>query len=500
MRADRKRREKEQARSKRKAKGIKNINIFGVLAVLYALVAAYFLINIVRLNILPMMYLVLLVLAMGVVSFVIIKRLWTHAKEVPQPEKKLRPSSIVAILMIIVLTLGSFYLGGTLNFFGNITGGKQIQNFYVIVNADSEYQKLKDIEGQTVGLMAQESESYTKAQEKLQDKVDVQLEKKGTYDAVAQALINREYEAVYLNSAYYEMAVEEVTGFDTTTTRILEEITVIAEGSENEKSVSVTEDSFNMYVSGIDTAGSIGNISRTDVNMLVTVNPKTRTILLTSIPRDYYVQLGTIGAYDKLTHSGLYGIEETTATIENLFGVDINYYARVNFTTVVNLVDALGGITVNSDYSFVGTGQDGTQYSFYAGLNDLNGEQALAFARERYSFSEGDNQRVKNQQAVLSGVINKVTGSTSILTNYNSILNALEDNFQTSLTQKDMTSLVKMQLKDMSGWTIIQQSVSGSGGMTPVYSIPHMSVYVMYPDEATVTAASQQIQSVMYSK
>ena len=160
-------------------------------------------------------------------------------------------------------------------------------------------------------------------------------------------------------------------------------------------------------------------------------------------------------------------------------------------------MDALGGITVNSDYSFVGKGQDGTQYSFYAGLNDVNGEQALAFARERYSFSEGDNQRVKNQQAVLSGVINKVTGSSAILTGYNSILNAVEDNFQTSLKQKDMTSLVKMQLKDMSGWNIIQQSVSGSGGMTPVYSIPHMSVYVMYPDEATVSAASLQIQNVM---
>ena len=497
MRAERKRREKEQARRKKKSIEIKNLNFFKVLTIVYAVVAIYFLISIIRLNVLPLLYLVLLVLAMGGASYVVIKRLLIHAKEVPQPEKKLKPSSIVAIIMIIVLTLGSFYLGGTLNFFGNITGGKQIQNFYVVVNADSEYEKLKDIKGQTVGLMIQTSEAYSDAQEKLQKKVDVVLEKKGTYDVLSQALINREYEAIFLNSAYYEMAVEEVAGFNAETTRILEEITVIAKGTDNSKGVNVTKDSFNMYVSGIDTAGSIGNISRTDVNMLVTVNPKTRTILLTSIPRDYYVKLGTIGEYDKLTHSGLYGIEETTATIENLFGIDINYYSRVNFTTVVNLVDALGGITVNSDYSFVGKGQDGTQYSFYAGLNDVNGEQALAFARERYSFSEGDNQRVKNQQAVLSGVINKVTGSSAILTGYNSILNAVEDNFQTSLKQKDMTSLVKMQLKDMSGWNIIQQSVSGFGGMTPVYSIPHMSVYVMYPDEATVSAASLQIQNVM---
>ena len=200
---------------------------------------------------------------------------------------------------------------------------------------------------------------------------------------------------------------------------------------------------------------------------------------------------------DKLTHSGLYGIDETTATIEKLFGIEINYYARVNFTTVVNLVESLGGITVDSDYSFNAKGRDGTVYSFNAGENYLNGEQALAFARERKSFSGGDNQRVKNQQAVITGIINKVTGSTAVLTRYNSILNSLEDNFQTNLSQKDITSLVKDQLKDMSGWTIKQQSVKGSGSMTPVYSIPHLNVYVMVPNQESVTAAANEIMAVM---
>ena len=496
MRADRKKKEKKQ-----KTK----VNAYKVLSVIYVVVLALFLVNLIRLSVLPILYLGIVVVVLAAITIPLVKSLRSKPKEVmgengmPVPKKKTL-SSVVAVIMIIVLAFGTFYMSGTLDFFGKISGNKQVHNFYVVVNADSDYEKLKDIKGETVGVMVQSSEAYTKAQEKLSKKAKVEFEKVGNYDALAGSLINDEYEAIFLNSAYYEMAIEEVDGFTTDTTRILEEITVVTSMEGGAKAVNVTKDSFNMYVSGIDTSGSIGNISRTDVNMIVTVNPKTRTVLLTSIPRDYYAKLGTIGEYDKLTHSGLYGIDETTATIEKLFGIDINYYARVNFTTVVNLVDALGGITVDSDYSFSARGQDGTVYSYNAGENYLGGEEALAFCRERKSFTEGDGQRIKNQQAVISGVINKVTGSTAILTRYNSILNAVESNFQTSLTQKDMTSLVKMQLGDMRGWDIRTQSVTGTGDMTPVYSIPHMSVYVMHPDQSSVVAATQAIQDVMDGK
>ena len=231
--------------------------------------------------------------------------------------------------------------------------------------------------------------------------------------------------------------------------------------------------------------------------MVMTVNPQTKTILLTSIPRDYYVDLATKGAKDKLTHSGLYGIDETTATVEDLLGIDINYYVKVNFTTVVKLVDTLGGITVNSDYSFSAKGLDGQTYSFTAGENYLSGEAALAFSRERYSFAEGDNQRVKNQQAVITGIINKCTSSSTVLTNYNGILNSLEDNIQTNMTQSEISSLVRMQLGDMTGWTIQRCSLTGSGMMTPVYSIPNYSVYVMVPDQTSVEAAKAKIGEVM---
>ncbi len=483
MRADRKKKEKENK---------KKLNFYKILLAIYVLVTALFMITLARLNILPVLYLTIMAVVLAGVSVPIIRSLVKKITLSSEGVKKVTASSVLAVIMIIVLGFGSFYIGGTLDFFSKISGSKQVQNFYLVVKAESDYTRVKDIEGKTVGIMTQSSTAYKEAQEKLGNKVNVEFELAGNYDVLAEKLLYDGYEVIFLNSAYYEMATEEVAGFNTETTRVLEEIKVITELEGNSKSVGVTTTPFNMYVSGIDTSGTIGNISRSDVNMIVTVNPKTKTILMTSIPRDYYVQLGTIGEYDKLTHSGLYGIEETTATIESLFGIDINYFARVNFTTLVNLVDALGGITVESDFAFSKNG-----YDFVVGENYLDGNAALTFARERYSFVDGDNQRVKNQQAVLSGIIRKATSSTAILTGYNSILNSLEDNFQTNLTQKDITSLVKMQLGDMSGWDIIQQSVKGSGGMTPVYSAPHVNVYVMYPDQSSVAEAAQNIYNVM---
>jgi len=443
-------------------------------------------IEVYNLGLLPNKYLIPIIIGISVL-IIIVTLGFKYIKKLPL--KILL--SVIEILLIIGSVFSILYLNDTNNFFNNIKATESETNiYYLIVDKDSKYKKLQDLENKEIGIFMNNEKATNKLKEKITFK-EIQL---NTFSDVITNI--KKIDGVYLNSAYYDLICDEVENFNKQV-RIIKKIKITSDMDLTNNKVNTSKESFNILISGIDTEGPIGTVSRSDVNMVMTVNPKTKTILLTSIPRDYYVKLATKGAMDKLTHSGLYGIEETTKTIENLLGIDINYHVKVNFTTVVKLVDTLGGITVNSEYSFSALGMDRVTYNYVAGSNNLNGQAALAFARERYSFASGDNQRVKNQQAVLTGIIKKCTSSASILTNYNGILNAIEDNIQTSMSQKDITSLVKMQLGDMSGWTIKQFSLKGSGSSTPVYSIPNSYVYVMVPDQSSVDEAKNQIASVM---
>lgn len=460
-----------------------------IIAVIYGLAAVVFLFSIFRLDVLPLTYLAIIAVVLLLVSALLIKGILSQKKG-----KGSVISAVIACVLALVMIAGTAMISGTLSFMnGIIAGGTQIHNYHVVVREDSEFETLDDIKNQTVYVQSREDEKLKRAKEVLQEKVDVTFDAKDDIQALAEALVNEDVDIIYMNSAYYEMALEEVENFTEENTRILETLDVVVEGSLDAKNIDVTKDPFNIYISGIDTTGSISNVARSDVNMVMTVNPETREILLTSIPRDYYVELASYGAYDKLTHSGIYGIEETVATVENLLDIEINYYVKVNFTTVTTLVDALGGITVDSDYAF--TSKDG--YSYVEGENVLNGAEALSFARERKAFASGDNQRVKNQQAVISGIIKKVTGSTAILTSYSDLLGAMSDNVEMNMAAKDITSLVKMQLGDMRGWNIEKCSLTGSGDSATTYSVPNAYAYVMRPDPVSIQEAKTKIDAVM---
>ena len=259
-----------------------------------------------------------------------------------------------------------------------------------------------------------------------------------------------------------------------------------------------------VYCSGIDARDSDVNIkSKSDVNILAVINPQTHQILLINTPRDYYLPLAFNGELDKLTHAGLYGINESMNVLGNLYGVDVAYYVRVNFDGLVDIVDALGGIDVMSEYEFTskrmeipnedGTGYYFDSYSFSEGMNHLDGRAALAFSRERYSFAAGDIQRGKNQMAVIKAIVNKAT-SSSALSNYQKVLNAVSDAFITNMSYDDIAGLVKLQQKNMTGWNITSYSVYGDGGIDYTYS--GGEAYVMYPDYDLVNNAQNLIQAV----
>ena len=410
-------------------------------------------------------------------------------------------SIFFSILMIFVFIVGCIYINKTYDFMGKIKARETVtENYYVIVNKDSSYGDIKDLDNQVIGTFDEKIEIYDKAIELLKEKAKIELK---YYDAItdmANDLLSEEVDPIYLSSYHEGILNEELNGF-ADLTKVLETIesevpnTSIIEHSK----VDVVNETFTIYVSGIDQYGDISVRSRSDVNMLVTVNPKNHEILLTSIPRDYYVQLhDTTGYKDKLTHAGIYGVNMSVNTIEDLLGIDIDYYFRVNFSTLVKVVDTIGGIDVYSDKSF----RPWTNQSIYIneGTVHMDGATALAFARERYTYKEGDRHRVQNQQDVITAIIKKLTSSTTLLTKYTTLLDQLSSSFETNIDLNSIKPLIKMQLDKMPSWTIKKYSLNGSDAMNYTYSAGMQQLYVMIPDENTVTQASEYIKAMENGK
>lgn len=279
--------------------------------------------------------------------------------------------------------------------------------------------------------------------------------------------------------------------------KIIKSFSIVTEAEQTHK-VDITKDPFVVYLSGIDTrSGTLPSRSLSDVNIVATINPAEHKILLTAIPRDYYVHLaGTPedSLNDKLTHAGSHGgIALSKATIEELLGIDINYYARVNFNFVQNLVDAIGGIDINSDVDYSFNCWTDRGCTFYPGLNSVGGRCALAFARERKAYSTGDRHRGENQEQVISLILDKISKSSTLLSNYSGILASLEGTFETNIEMDDITAFFKNQLEDMKSWKVENYNLDGAGGMDVTYSYPSQALSIMYPNYDTIEAAKAKI-------
>ena len=267
----------------------------------------------------------------------------------------------------------------------------------------------------------------------------------------------------------------------------------------NAEANKITKEPFVVYLSGVDTRGDLTDKARSDVNIIAAVNPVTKQVVLINTPRDYYVDLAGTNSKDKLTHAGLYGVQTSMDTLGNLYGVDVQHYIRINFAGFINIIDALGGVDVYSDQAFTSVGSPGyyDPTTFVEGWNHLDGKAALAFARERHAFKTGDVQRGINQMKVIDAMLNKIK-SPALLMGFTKILDAVSDSFVTSLSQNQISALVRMQLSDFAEWNIERYTVTGSSGSsTKCYSAKGQKLYVMKPDEASVAKAKEMIAAVM---
>lgn len=454
------------------------------------LVFTYFLFKI---NIIPTKYLLSGIIGIVLVNFFLFYLLYKKRKFVQIL------SVFFLCLFSIIFVLGSYYLFKMNSFIVNTKVDYDILSYSVLTLNNDRYNNLMDLKDKNILFL--DNEYYEKIKQELNKQITFNEMLKEEFGVLIESLFDGSVDAIVLEESYITIAKDEIEDFFEKVKSIYSfEIQIKAhiEDEENKKELELLTQPFILYISGIDKWGNVDSVrGRSDVNQLVIVNPVTHHILLLNTPRDYYVQLaGTTGLKDKLTHAGIYGIEKSIETLENLYAIDISHYVRVNFNTVVKLVDVIGGIDIYSDKSF----QAWTNKKVYVnkGWNHFGGAEALAYARERFAYTTGDHHRGANQQQVITAIFEKMTKSHILISKYNSILNALDKSFTTDLSSEEITSIIKYQLDKMPSWKIESIAVTGSGSMDYTHSMgTKYKLYVMEPDKNSIEKAKQKINEVI---
>ena len=476
---------------KKKKLKLKKSVIFKSLAIIIAIMSIYVFIMFLKLNVLPFMYLLFLFLILFAID-IGLYLLMSKKKPVFRIV-----GTICTIFLFVLYFVGIEFQTVTLNFlhqfaFLNI----QTEHYRVIVKNTSEMASLNDLDNKSIAYV-KNREGASKAYKQL-EKENVKKEEVDGVGALVRSFLQDEIDVILLESSEEELYNEMSQEFKENH-KVLETVSVEVQKNDFSKDVAITKQPFSVYVTGVDTYDAISSVARSDVNMVITVNPVTHKILLTSIPRDYYVPIAgsTSDLNDKLTHAGLEGVDVSIKTIENLLDMDINYYIKFNFTSLIQIVDALGGIDVDSPFAFTADYEEDTHiyYEFQKGMNHLNGKQALAYVRERYGLREGDVARARHQQQVVEAVVNKLT-TTTILTKYGELLGSMEGNFTTNFDFDSITGFVKMQLNDMPSWSVETQVLTGADASRKTASMPDLYSSVMIPDEEQLENAKGKIDEI----
>lgn len=464
-------------------------NVFGkILGSILIVSFVVFIIILKVFDILPTKYLLMLVGGLILIIIPIANRLF-RKKKVKLYTFRKTICYLLSIILIAFFAITTIYLNKTIEFLNNLRmATEEVTNYYVVVLDDVKYSEMSDIDGETIGIAEDISEDIINS-----IKLDVTYQKYDDSSLLIGDFINKNINVIIISDVLLDISSENNKDFGDEIS-ILHTFSVVSETPDIVKEVSIKNTPFTVYISGIDTFKDLGSTrSRSDVNMLATVNPNTNEILLTSIPRDYYVQLhGKTGYKDKLTHAGYYGVDMSVQTIEDLLSIDINYYVKVNFNTLIKLVDAVGGIEVYSDASFKRGNCD-----FVVGNNNLNGECALHFARERYTYKAGDRHRIKNQQDVLTAIFKKLASSDTLITQYISLLDAMDGTFQTNLSTDNIIKFIKYKLSDFNSFEIKSIQLNGSDASEYTYSCSTQKLYVMKPNMNTVNNATKLITGMI---
>ena len=397
---------------------------------------------------------------------------------------------VISILTIIISIIGYYYGSETIDYLKHSFNNDSVEiseyGLYVLKKNNFELNDIKNfgyLNDESAEKTVKELKSRTNAEELSYDDMYT----------LSSDLKDNKINSMLLDKTYYNMLLDE-NEISEDEVKLIYSFNIEVKKKVTKQNVDTLKP-FNIFLSGSDARSNyIASKTRSDVNMIISVDPKEKTILLTSIPRDYYVSVyGKTGLKDKLTHAGIYGIDTSVKTVENLFDINIDYYIKVGFSSVIEVVNLIDGIDIESDKAFVSHCGDGgaIKTNVKKGMNHFNGGEALSYARERYAYALGDRHRILNQQQVLEAVINKVTTDKSILLKYDKLLKSLSKLYKTNIPSELISLLVKNQLEDMSGYKIERQSVSGSDASMNTYTAPSKKRYVMIPYEKDVKKASE---------
>lgn len=466
----------------------------GVLLILFALLAGIASYTIYAHNILAFRHVNVIYTAVLVVVFLVCLLLTLFKKG-----KHL--VTVLLVLFSIVVGVSLFAFKSLVDVADNInkTASYSEIEMKVVVPANSSISDVSELTNVQAPTSADESNiNALIANIKSEKGVELTVDPVDSYQSAYENLINGSSQAMVLNSSYSSLLELSYNDYESNLKTIY---TYKIKKAIEDTAKTTDKNVFNIYISGIDTSGAVSTVSRSDVNLILTVNMNTHKILMTTTPRDSYVRIPDGGAdqYDKLTHAGIYGIETSVKTLENLYDIPINYYARLNFTSFVKLINALGGVTVYNDQAF--TSLHGN-YNFGVGnINLTSGEEALGFVRERYSLEHGDYDRGNNQLKVIQAIVEKLTSFQSV-SNYSDVISTLQDSIQTNMPLNTMMSLVNEQLDSGKTFIFSSQEVTGTGstGQLTSYAMPNASLYMIQLDDASVAKASQAIKNVMEGK